>query len=38
MYILFYDADSSLSVLIVKRIIDTVIIHIYTPHVQVQHM
>ena len=38
MHILFYNADSILSVLIVKGIIDTVIIHIYTPHVQVQHM
>ena len=38
MHILFYNADSILSVLIVKRIIDIVIIHIYTPHVQVQHM
>ena len=38
MHIHFYNADSILSVLIVKRIIDAVIIHIYIPHVQVQHM
>ena len=36
MHILFYNADSIilLSVLIVQRIIDTVIIHFYIPHVQ----